>query len=309
MSSSSNSSLLLSTVFTVGFIVGGVVVRFVGVNDGVNDGINDGVNDSKGTRQQILIDDIENDQEKEIDDDDITIVSCKYCYKKHFSKSSLSSISSIYSSYYSLSSPSLSEFLTSPDSPNSFTSTYDIITKLNQLRTYQKNLYKKQQSLYSDTISFNHQYNCLITEINVFKDYSHLQISKSKENLNFLQQKIKSLQSSFLKGTSTLENINISEINNNMKFQLAEMKWLENFNEIYNEKLDNYMKNLDEMKRNFNEYEQRTLKDIEDLKYRIGELKCKIGICGDEEIIKEIREELKFGELTNLLYENGYIEI
>ncbi|GES89081.1 hypothetical protein GLOIN_2v1522971 [Rhizophagus clarus] len=227
MSSSSNSNLILSTVFTVGFIVGGVVVRFVGVND------------SKESQQQILIDDIENDQEeKEIDDDDITL-----------------------------------------------------------------------QTFYSDKISYNHQYNCLITEINVFKDYSHLQISKSNEKLDFCRQNIKSLQSSFLKGISTLEKINISEINNNMKFQLAEMKWLENFNEIYKEKLDNYyMKNLDEMKRKFNDYEQKTLKEIEDLKYNIEELKCEIGVCDDEETIKEIRQELKFGELTNLLYENGFIE-
>ncbi|CAB4412069.1 unnamed protein product [Rhizophagus irregularis] len=296
MSSSSNSSLLLSTVFTVGFIVGGVVVRFVGVND------------NKGSQQQILINDIE---EKEIDDDDITVVGCNYCYKKHLSKSSFSSsssTSSIYSSYYSLSNPSLSDFLTPPDSPNPFTSTYNLITKLNQLRTYQKNLYKKQQSFYSDTISFNHQYNCLITEINVFKDYSLLQISKSKERLDFLQQKIKSIQFSFLKGISTLENIDISGINNNKKFQLVEIKWLENFNEIYEEKLDNYTKNLDEMKRRFNEYEQITLREVEDLKYKIDELKCEIGFCGDEETIKEIRQELKFGELTNLLYENGFIE-
>ncbi|GBC09207.1 hypothetical protein RclHR1_08690010 [Rhizophagus clarus] len=301
MSSSSNSNLILSTVFTVGFIVGGVVVRFVGVND------------SKESQQQILIDDIENDQEeKEIDDDDITLVSCKYRCKSHFSKSSFSSsssIASLYSSYSSLSNPSLSEFITSPDSSNSFISTYDLITKLNQLRTYQKNLYKKQQTFYSDKISYNHQYNCLITEINVFKDYSHLQISKSNEKLDFCRQNIKSLQSSFLKGISTLEKINISEINNNMKFQLAEMKWLENFNEIYKEKLDNYyMKNLDEMKRKFNDYEQKTLKEIEDLKYNIEELKCEIGVCDDEETIKEIRQELKFGELTNLLYENGFIE-
>ncbi|PKK72558.1 hypothetical protein GLOIN_2v1522971 [Rhizophagus irregularis DAOM 181602=DAOM 197198] len=62
------------------------------------------------------------------------------------------------------------------------------------------------------------------------------------------------------------------------------------------------------MKRRFNEYEQITLREVEDLKYKIDELKCEIGFCGDEETIKEIRQELKFGELTNLLYENGFIE-
>ncbi|RIA94740.1 hypothetical protein C1645_759497 [Glomus cerebriforme] len=295
--SSSNNNLLLSTVFTVGFIVGGVVVRFVGDNN------------SKGSQQQILIDDIEGDLEKEIDDDDITVVSCK-CYKTHFSKSSFShhssslSISSLYSSY-----SSLSNFLTSPDSPKSLTSTFDLITKLNQLHTYQKSLYKKQQTFYSDTISFNHQYTCVSKETNMFKDYSCLQISKSKEKLDFLQHKIKSLQSSFFKGISTLENINISEINNNMKMQIAELKWLENFNEIYKEKLENFIKNLDEMKNNFNEYEQRTLREIEYLKERIEELKCEIGVYGREEIVKEIREELKFGELTNLLFDNGFIEM
>lgn len=281
---SSNNSLLLSTVFTVGFIVGGVIVSLIDVKKKNN----------KESQQQILIDDIENDQ----GDDDITVSNCKY-YKKHFTKSSFSSprhhspspsISSLHSS--------LSNFLTSP---NPFISIHEFITKLNQLHVHQKNLYKRQQTLQSDTISFNYHYTYLLTETNVFKDYSCLQISKSKEKIDLLQQKIKSLQS------SSVNYEYISEINNIMKIQIAEMKWLENFSEMYEEKSENFMKNLNEMKERFNEYKQETLKEINELKERVEGLKCEIGVYGDERTIKEIRGELKIGELSNLLSENGFI--
>ena len=93
--SSSNNSLLLSSVFTVGFIVGGVVARFVSLNN------------NKELPHRFLIG---NDREKEIDDDDITVVSYEYYNNKSSCHSSSSSFSSLYLSF-----SSLSNFLTSPD--------------------------------------------------------------------------------------------------------------------------------------------------------------------------------------------------
>ncbi|CAG8608966.1 2734_t:CDS:2 [Funneliformis caledonium] len=216
--SSSNNKLLLLTMFSVGFLIGGAV-GFVGVNQ---------------QQQQHQIHDIENDQEQEIDDDDITVVNCKFYNKQSY-------LSSHHTSF------------PSPHSSLSNSPTSSVIPKLHQLHIHQKELYKKQQTLHSYIITFNHKYTCLLTETNVFKGYSCLQMSKSKEKLDLLQQKIK------CKGKSVSDNINggfgyILEIKNYMKMQMAEMKWLEQFKETYEEKLENSMKELDKMKEEFNEF-------------------------------------------------------
>ncbi|CAI2172019.1 5636_t:CDS:2 [Funneliformis geosporum] len=236
--SSSNNNLLLLTMFSVGFLIGGGVVGFVGVNQ---------------QQQHHQIHDVESDREQDIDDDDITVVNCKFYNKQSY-------LSSLHSTLFTSNSP-----------------TSSVIPKLNQLHIYQKELYKKQQTLHSYIISFNHKYTCLLTETNVFKGYSCLQMSKSKEKLELFQEKIK------CKGKSVSDNINggfgyILEIKNYMKMQVAEMKWLEKLKETYEEKLENSMKELDEMKEKFNEF-------------------------------KEISEELKIGELTNLLFESGCINL
>src|SRR4051794_3687631 len=117
--SSSNNKLLLLTMFSVGFLIGGAV-GFGGVNQ---------------QQQQHQIHDIENDQEQEIDDDDITVVNCKFYNKQSYLSSHHTSFPSLHSSL-------------------SNSSTSSVIPKLHQLHIHQKELYKKQQTLHSYIITF-----------------------------------------------------------------------------------------------------------------------------------------------------------
>src|SRR5436853_7566236 len=87
--------------FTAGIIVGGFVVHYVCA-----------INHKES--------DLDNEREIEIDNDDITVVSCEYCENKPSLSHQLSSlsISSLYSSF-----SRLPNFI-SPDSSNSLTSVY-----------------------------------------------------------------------------------------------------------------------------------------------------------------------------------------